>query len=67
MSGVIVSGELDDAHEILPGLWLGNEEFSNSLMELRDRSITHILTVGNALELYYPMEFSYLLLNGLFF
>lgn len=37
------------AHEIVPGLWLGNFEDSLQAAELRQRNITHILSVATGL------------------
>jgi len=49
----------DRPDKILDGLYLGSADASQNLEVLKKRNITHILTVGIGLKLYFPSEFQY--------
>ena len=54
-----------EANEIISGLWLGSLESSYDRDELKNKNITHIISVLAGYEPPYPADFNYLVINAL--
>lgn len=54
-----------EANEIMSGLWLGSLESSYDRDTLKNKGITHIISVLAGYEPPYPDDFNYLVINAL--
>jgi len=52
-------GRLEDANEILPGLWLGSLMSAKNKYFLKSKGITHVLSVIDEETEFYPDIFKY--------